>query len=118
MRKTLSILLFTTPYVFGNTATAIKLAEAALEKGYGVNIFAYGDGVHNFTVGQKARGIPNAENEFRKMLEKGLRVELCGTCLRFRGIDKDILVKGTEPSSMKGLCELIKKSDVFITLAF
>lgn len=118
MQKTLSILLFTTPYVFGNTATAIKLADAALEKGYTVNIFAYGDGVHNFTTGQKAKGIPNAENEFRKLLEKGLSVELCGTCLWFRGIGKEVLVKGTKTSSMKGLCELIKKSDVFITLAF
>ncbi len=118
MQKTLSILLFTTPYVFGNTATAIKLAEAALEKGYAVNIFAYGDGVHNFTIGQKAKGVPNAENEFRKLLEKGLRVELCGTCMWFRGIGKEILMEGAEPSSMKRLCGLIKKSDVFITLAF
>lgn len=118
MQKTLSILLFTTPYVFGNTGTAIKIADAALEKGYDVNIFAYGDGVHNFTGSQKARGIPNAEKEFSKLLKKGLRVKLCGTCLWFRGISDEILMEGAEPSSMSGLCELIKKSDVFISLAF
>ncbi|MFQ6077083.1 MAG: DsrE family protein [Candidatus Bathyarchaeia archaeon] len=118
MPKTLSVLLFTTPYVFGNTGTVLKLAEAALEKGYAVNVSAYGDGVHNFTVGQRAKGVPHAEEGFKRLLEKGLNVELCGTCLAFRGIGKEIIMEGARPSSMRGLCEMIKGSDVFVSFAF
>lgn len=118
MPKTLTISLFTTPYVFENTYTAIKIAEAALKKGYRVNLFASADGVHNFTLDQKARGIPNAQEEFKNLIEKGLNVELCGTCLQFRGIKKGNLLENAKPSSMSKLCDLIKKSDVFLTLTF
>ena len=51
--KTLGILIFSTPYGSESTDTAIKLAEAALEMGHQVSIFAHGDGVHGFTAGQK-----------------------------------------------------------------
>lgn len=118
MPKMLTISLFTTPYVFENTYTAIKIAEAALTKGYRVNLFASADGVHNFTLDQKAKGIPNAQEGFKTLIEKGLNVELCGTCLYFRGIKKDDLLENTLPSSMDKLCDLIEKSDVFLTLTF
>jgi tRNA 2-thiouridine synthesizing protein D len=118
MQKTLTISLFTPPYVFENTYTAVKIAEAALKKGYRVNLFASADGVHNFTLDQKARGIPNAQQEFKGLIERGLKVELCGSCLRFRGIKKDDLIENAVPSSMGKLCDLIKESDVFLCLTF
>lgn len=118
MPKKLTISLFTTPYVFENTYTAMKIAEAALTKGYRVSLFASADGVHNFTLDQKARGIPNAQEGFESLIEKGLHVELCGTCLHFRGIKKDDLLESASPSSMNKLCERIKNSDVFLTLTF
>lgn len=114
--KSLGVLLFTTPYSSEYTDTAIKLANAALARGHNVTIFAYGDSVHNFTVGQKARGMTNAENEFQTLIaEKGLKVELCGTCLAFRGINESNIIKGAEPSSMHNLCSLIDKCDRFVT---
>ncbi len=118
MSETLTISLFTTPYVFENTYSALKIAEAALHKGYTVTIFPSADGVHNFTLNQKARGIPNAQEEFKNLIDKGLNVELCGTCLNFRGIKKDDLLDMAKPSSMGKLCDLIEKSDVFLTLTF
>ena len=51
--KHLGILLFSTPYGSESTDTAVKLAETALKMGHQVSIFAYGDGVHGFTAGQK-----------------------------------------------------------------
>jgi tRNA 2-thiouridine synthesizing protein D len=116
--KTLTLCLFTTPYIFENTYTAMKIAEAALNKGYRVNLFASADGVHNFTLDQKAKGIPNAQEELNNLIEKGLNVQLCGTCLQFRGIKKDDLLENALPSSMNKLCYLIKNSDVFLTLTF
>ncbi|MEW5817807.1 MAG: DsrE family protein [Spirochaetota bacterium] len=118
MPKTLSMVLWTTPYTFQNTSTAIKLAGAALKKGHKVNLFASGDGVHNFTCDQKAAGIPNAEKEFAELMKAGLNIELCGTCLNFRGIKPDNLLEDARPSTMKNLFEMINKSDILLTLEF
>lgn len=116
MSKTITILLSTTPYSFENTHTAAKIAEAALAKGHEVTIFASGDGVHNFTKEQKAKGITNASEVFSKLIEKGLSVELCGTCLVFRGIKKETHLDGAKPSSLTKLFEITSKSYVFINL--
>lgn len=113
--KRLGILLFTTPYGSENTDTAIKIAQAALNKGYEVTIFAYGDSVHNFTKGQRPSGITNAEKEFQILISKGLKVELCGTCLAFRGIDEDMMIKEATPSSMRNLCKIMDDADTFIS---
>lgn len=116
-KKSLGILLFTTPYSSEYSDTAIKIARSALSKGYDVTVFAYGDGVHNFTSGQKAKGITNAESEFQTLIGKrGLKVELCGTCLAFRGITENNIIPGAEPSSMHNLCSLMDRCDRFVSL--
>ncbi|MBI5031886.1 MAG: DsrE family protein [Chloroflexi bacterium] len=114
--KTLTLFLTTTPYAYENTHTAIQMARAALDKGYAVNLFASADGVHNFSRNQNPKGLPDAGKEFAELIARGLRVELCGTCLNFRGICADDFLPGAEPSSMKRLFGLMKSSDVFITL--
>ncbi len=114
--KTLTLFLTTTPYAYENTHTALQLARAALDKGYQVNLFASADGVYNFTKDHQAKGIPNAAQEFAALIERGLHVELCGTCLGFRGIGANNILPGSDPSSMKRLFGLMKSSDVFITL--
>jgi len=115
--KTLGILLFSTPYSSESTDTAIKIAETALKTGHQVSIFAYGEGVHGFTVGQKPKGIPNAEQNISRLIEQGLDVQLCGTCLNYRGIADSLLLEGAKRSGLSNLCKLISKSDVFITFA-
>lgn len=114
--KTLTLFLTTTPYAYENTHTAIQLARAALDKGYAVNLFASADGVHNLTQDQSPKGLPDAGKEFANLIARGLHVELCGTCLNFRGITANDYLPGTEPSSMKRLFGLMKSSDVLITL--
>jgi sulfur relay (sulfurtransferase) complex TusBCD TusD component (DsrE family) len=114
--KTLTIFLTTSPYAFENTHTAHRLTRAALDKGYTVNLFASADGVYNFTQGHQAKGVPDAEREFAALIQRGLHVELCGSCLNIRGIGAEAALPGTVPSSMKRLFGLIKTSDVFVTL--
>ena len=116
MAKTLSMILWTAPYGCQNTSTALKLARSAAQKGYSVRLFASGDGVHNFTNEQKASGIPNAEKEFSKLMQAGLKVELCGTCLNFRGIKNEDIAAGAERSTMKNLFTMVRESDVCVTL--
>ena len=114
--KTLTLFLSTPPYSSENTHTAIRLARAALDKGWAVSLFASADGVYNFTRNHKAQGLPHAEKEFAELITRGLGVELCGTCLNFRGISAEQIVSGASPSSMKRLFGLMKNSDVFVSL--
>jgi len=76
MSKVMTLFLSTSPYSCENTLTTVRLAEAALGKGHTVNLVASGDGVYCFLRGQKARGITNAEEEFSRLIQKGLKVYL------------------------------------------
>lgn len=68
--------LSTSPYSYENTLTTIRIAESALNKGHAVNLIASADGVYCFLKGQKAKGITNAEEEFSRLIRKGLKVYL------------------------------------------
>ena len=114
--KTLTIFLTTAPYSSENTHTAVQLARAALKKDHNVNLFASADGVYNFTRGHQAKGLPNAEHEFGALIEQRLHVELRGSCLNIRGLGAEVVLPGSNPSSMKRLFALMEASDVFITL--
>lgn len=76
MGKAITLFLSTSPYSYENTLTTARVAEAALEKGHTVNLIASGDGVYCFLKGQKAKGIPNAEERFSELVAKGLKVYL------------------------------------------
>jgi sulfur relay (sulfurtransferase) complex TusBCD TusD component (DsrE family) len=76
MQKTFTLFLSTSPYSCENTLTALKTAESALAKGHKVNLIASGDGVYCFLKGQKAKGLPNAEENFSELIRKGLKVYL------------------------------------------
>ena len=76
MSKTITLFLSSSPYSHENTLTCIRLAESALAKGHAVNLIASADGVDAFLTKQKARGGPNAEEEFSRLQQKGLKVSL------------------------------------------
>ncbi len=44
---------------------------------------------------QKAKGITNAESKFKSFIED-LEVQLCGTCLEYRGIGDELIMSGAE----------------------
>lgn len=76
MPKTITLLLSTPPYSYENTLTSVRIADAALDRGHKVNLIASADGVYSFLKKQKAKGILNAEEEFSRLIQKGLRVYL------------------------------------------
>jgi hypothetical protein len=47
-----------------------------LDEGHEVTLFASGDGIYNFFVGQNAKGVPNVESGFAALMARGLTVEL------------------------------------------
>ncbi len=76
MGKTLTLYVSTSPYAYENTLTTARIAESALNKGHAVNLIASADGVYCFLKKQKAKGIINAEEEFSRLIGKGLKVYL------------------------------------------
>jgi len=116
MSKTLTLFLTTPPYGYENTLTALRLARAALAQGHHVNLFASADAVYGFDRQQRVVGLPDHVHGFADLIAAGLHVELCGSCLALRGMGKDEVLDGSEPSSMKRLFGLAEASDTFITL--
>jgi sulfur relay (sulfurtransferase) complex TusBCD TusD component (DsrE family) len=76
MAKKITLLLNTSPYSYENTYTAMKIAEAALDKGLETHVVASADGVYNFLKGQKGKGLPHAADGFKALMDKGLKVDL------------------------------------------
>ena len=76
MPKTITLYLSTSPYSYENTLTSSRIAESALNKAHSVNLIASADAVYCFLTKQKAKGILNAEEEFSRLMQKGLRVYL------------------------------------------
>ncbi len=76
MSKTITLFLSTSPYSYENTYTAMKIAEAALDKSLETHLVASADGVYNFLKGQKGKGLPHAADGFKSLMDKGLKVDL------------------------------------------
>ena len=115
--KTLTIFLTGTPFGSQAAHTALNLAEAALEKGYRVKLFASADGVYSVMGKQKAAGLPLVGERLPALIEKGLGVDLCGSCLNLRNLRADEMrVPCTQPSSLKGLFAAVSESQALIAL--
>lgn len=115
MTRTLTIFLAATPYGGQDAHTALRLAEAALAKGHAVHLFASADAVHLAQAGQRPVGTPDLPRLLDTLIGNGLIVELCGSCVRLRGIGANLL-HGTTPSSLKGLYSAISASDAVLSL--
>jgi sulfur relay (sulfurtransferase) complex TusBCD TusD component (DsrE family) len=76
MVRRFTLLLSAPPYAGEHAATAARLAGAAMEEGHEVTLFASGDGIYNFLIGQNTKGVPNIESEFATLVARGLTVEL------------------------------------------
>jgi sulfur relay (sulfurtransferase) complex TusBCD TusD component (DsrE family) len=76
MAKSITLFLSTSPYSSENTRSTIRMAEAALKRGHRVNVIASADGIYCFLKKQKAKGLPNAEENFSRLIQQGLKVYL------------------------------------------
>ncbi|HEY3366122.1 MAG TPA: DsrE family protein [Symbiobacteriaceae bacterium] len=114
--KTLTLFLTATPFGAQSATTTLNLAEAALDKGYKVNLFLSADAVYGSAAGQKAAGLPQVGERLPALIAKGLRVDLCGSCLQLRGLRGDMRMEGPQPSSLKNLFTMVAESKAFVAL--
>lgn len=106
------------PYTYEDLDTAIKIAEAALEKGHEVTLFLFADSVICTNKNIKPLRIDrNIPQKLMEMLKKGkFEVHICGICMDYRGIKPDMIIEGSKPSGLPELANLFATCDRFINL--
>jgi tRNA 2-thiouridine synthesizing protein D len=104
------------PYTYEDIDSAIKIADAALDKGHDVSIFLFCDSV--LAINSLVKPI-RVDRDIPRILEtmieeKKLNVEICGICMDYRGVSKENIIKGSRISGLPELAELVYNSDRFI----
>ena len=104
-----------------------RIALAALDKGYRVEIFLYGDGVHAQLAGQDPQCFYNVGEALERIVEKGGVIKSCVRCSQARGYvdgeydesqDRYTSSKSLDAVkiySLYGFIDMIKHADKLIT---
>ncbi len=104
-------------YTYEDLDTALHIAEAAIKRGHKVNLFLFSDAVIGANKSIKPIKIDRVIPEkMKELIEKGLRVDLCGICMDYRGLSQGNIIEGANPSGLPELASLVYSSDVFINL--
>ncbi len=114
----ITIQVMAPPYSYQDLDTALNIAEAGLDKGHDVGIFLFADSVlAAFSRVKPLRIDRNISERMQAMIaEKGLRVDICGICMDYRGVRPEETIAGAKPSGLPELASLMATSDRFINL--
>lgn len=115
---TIGFLLTTGPYQYENADTLYNIASAALDKGHGVKIFQYLDGVYNPVAAQAFPDLSVLpKDKVASLLERGATVIACGICVNARGLEGGKgYVEGARVGGLPDFAEIVADVDRLITL--
>lgn len=118
-KKTLGILLTTSPYTFQNSHTFYELCKAALKKGYGVKVFLFVDGVNNAKLNQDPDPDRPMNEKLQELADDGVEFQACGLCTSARGFDQtgSDFIPGVEVTGLTEFAEIIGEVDRLVTLS-
>ena len=111
----ISFLFFSSPYLTQSCETLTELANAAMEKGIKVKIFALMDGVYGLIPKQKKVGNTTIEERFEKLIKNGAEIKLCTICMLVRGTAKN-LISGAKRGGTPDLENYIEDTDRMIVI--
>lgn len=118
MPKTLTIVWRTGSMMAMDANVAVKLARAALAKGYNVHMFGYGEGVTAIKKGQNPKRFPNVGKELEDSIREGVTAAVCETCYAARGFERGEEIPGAKVGSLTNdLFKFVSDSDRMITIA-
>ncbi|MBD3350604.1 MAG: hypothetical protein GF364_03865 [Candidatus Lokiarchaeota archaeon] len=122
-QKSLGLLFFSGPYQSQAPETACKIANAALDKGYKVQIFLYMDAANCVLENQKEiHGIFNIGSAFEKLVERGVLIRVCNLCLSVRGTAKQMMKRKSDiggrikRAGTPDLSKIIQETDKFLVI--
>ncbi|NWF87130.1 DsrE family protein [Candidatus Bathyarchaeota archaeon] len=116
--ETLTIILNDAPYGNEKVWNALRLAKALTSATVKmkVNIFLLGDAVSSAKKGQKTpEGYYNLQQMLKELIEQGVEVIACGTCVAARGLSKEELLKDVRIGTMMQLAQWIKESQKILS---
>jgi len=112
--ETTTIILNTAPYGDEKVWNAFRLTKALLTATIGmkVNVFLLGDAVTTAKKGQKPpEGYYNLEKMLKDLVDHGVPVVACRTCINARGLTQDDLIEGVRIGTTTGdLAQWVKES--------
>ncbi len=101
-----------------DTNVLVKLAQAALDRGHAVKVFAYGEGISALKDGQDPKRFPNVGGILREQISQGLTLVACETCCHARGMRRGEEFEGSKIGSMTNdLSVFVSECDRMVTLA-
>ncbi|MFW9975246.1 MAG: DsrE/DsrF/TusD sulfur relay family protein [Candidatus Thorarchaeota archaeon] len=117
-KKTLGVLLTTSPYTFQNSHTFYELCKAALAKGYGVKVFLFVDGVNNAKLNQDPDPDRPMNEKLQELADEGVEFQACGLCTSARGFDQagGDFISGVEVTGLTEFAEIVGQVDRLVTL--
>ncbi len=118
-KKTLGILIMSGPYTFQNSHTFYNFVRTALDKGYGVKVFLFVDGVNNAKLNQDPSPDEPMNERFQELADLGVEFQACGLCTSARGFDQSgaDFIPGVEVSGLTEFAEIVGEVDRFVTLS-
>ena len=118
MAKVMTIIWRSGSMMAMDANVATKLARAALEKGYKVNMFGYGEGITAVKKGQAPKRFPNVGEELQQLAKAGASISLCETCYADRGFQRGDEIEGVTVGSLTNdLFGFVSESDRLVTIA-
>ena len=116
-KATLTILLKSGPYTREDAWTVVNIAEAALEKGYKVNLYLHGDAVLNADshIEPVDKGEKSIAERLKELMGKGLSVSICPACASLRGLKNSDVVEGAVVTGFCSLGDWVMGSHRFIS---
>ena len=127
-KKILTLMLFPGPYGSQYADHMCRIADRAIDKGYDVRIFLYGDGVHAQLKGQRPTAFLNVGEALTRLREKGAEIKACSRCSTARGyVEGEFNEKeGRYPSSkaidavkiysLYGFIDMLSITDKLVTI--
>ncbi len=95
-----------------NADFAVKLIEAAVNKGHEVYLWLSGNGVTLARKNQKEfKDYSHLEGKIKELIEKGVKIAACEACSEARGIHKEDLIEGIEFYSMDWFMAKVAEAD-------
>jgi tRNA 2-thiouridine synthesizing protein D len=112
-KKTLAMMLFSAPFSSQYADHMCRLAEKALERGYNVEIFLYGDAVHSQMNEQRPKTFFPVGDALGGIIDKGAAVYSCEICSIARGYIKGELKDGKKDYSSTKVIDGIRFCSIF-----
>lgn len=116
--ETVTIIINEAPYGKERAWNALRFAAAAASSAVkmNVNVFLLEDGVSVARRGQSPpKGYYNLEKMLQEIIDMNVKVRICGTCAKARGLSKDDLIPGVEIGTMINLANWVKESQKVLT---